>query len=174
MSVIYQLTSEDIKQNYLPATAAEPQEERHQCTNQIGGEGLEMFMFTYRDVIGIICYFLPGELGKQLPVFLFCTWLGASFYVPGLKHTGTTCIWSSFQFSSVQDGIHVPGKAHIMRSTQSLRCFPNIAFAQGLHIQPRYLLHTCLSVSLSVYLPTCLFVYLFVHLSIYLCVCLSR
>ena len=31
------------------------------------------------------------------------------------------------QFSSVQDGIHALGKAH-MRSTLSLRSFPNVAF----------------------------------------------
>ena len=30
------------------------------------------------------------------------------------------------QFSSVQGGIYVPGKAH-MRSTPSLRRFPNVA-----------------------------------------------
>ena len=34
---------------------------------------------------------------------------------------------SSFQFSSVQDGIYAHGKAR-MRSTPSLRIFPNAAF----------------------------------------------
>ena len=34
---------------------------------------------------------------------------------------------SLFQFSSVQDGIYALGKAH-MRSTPSLRSFPNVAF----------------------------------------------
>ena len=31
------------------------------------------------------------------------------------------------QFSSVQEGMYALGKAHIMRSTPSLRSFPNVA-----------------------------------------------
>ena len=31
------------------------------------------------------------------------------------------------KFSSVEDGIYALGKAHIMRSTSSLRSFPNVA-----------------------------------------------
>ena len=36
-------------------------------------------------------------------------------------------LYISVQFSSVQDGIYALGKAHI-RSTPSLRSFPNVAF----------------------------------------------
>ena len=36
-------------------------------------------------------------------------------------------MFSSVQFSSVEDGISAPWKAHILRSTPSLGSFPNVA-----------------------------------------------
>ena len=42
-----------------------------------------------------------------------------------MGNVGGAQFW--FKFSSIQDGIYTLGKAH-MRSTPSLRSFPNIAF----------------------------------------------
>ena len=48
-------------------------------------------------------------------------------YMPNAKEVTTN---STVQLSSVQDGIHALGKAH-MSSTPSLRSFPNVAFETG-------------------------------------------
>ena len=45
--------------------------------------------------------------------------------------------FSLVQFNSVQDGIYVLGKAHIMCSTPSLRSFPNVAFETSVWGQAR-------------------------------------
>ena len=134
-----------------------------------------MLMFTYRDVTGIICYFMPGELGKQFPVFLFCTYLGASFYVPGLKHTGTTCILvlSSVQFSSrwykytcLEKPMCVPPSLSDASPTLPLPrvCTPSPDI---------YYISVCLSLYLFIYLPVCSSIflstaYLFIYVSVYL------
>ena len=117
---------------------------------------------------------MPGELGKQFPVFLFCTYLGASFYVPGLMHTGTTCIWSSVQFSSVQDGINMcawksPCAFHPVSQMLPQHCLcPGFA-----HPAPISVTYVCLSLCLFIYLPVCSSIflstaYLFIYVSVYL------
>ena len=51
-------------------------------------------------------------------------------YVAFYVCVGTGFVWLTAQFGSAPGGIYAIGKAH-MRSTSSLRSFPNVAFEKG-------------------------------------------